>query len=349
MNRILISTGEAISLKNVSNTIATVLSRHGFAPVVINQIYPNMIRKGDIAGIIYNYPADPVFASSYIGYYLMFQNRYGDKQIFYTTIEGRPARTELLYPMWRYIRFVANSEFTRKMLSESGLMVDAVVPHGIDFSMVEEAKRMSIQLRKRREMLAGDKVVFGYVGSNHPRKNVDALLQAVKYLNEQGEKDFIVNVISEKIETPPNVYKVSDMGKRSYLDVLAFIASCDFLVFPTMSEGFGLPVLEAMAVGKIALHCWFPPLSEFSSRETNITWDYDHTEYWRPTGPNRGGIEFILHKYPVESLVEAMREAISLYRENREEYEDRCARNIELARKYDAEKTYSYFVQRLKR
>lgn len=346
--KVYIPTGKAVSLKVVANTIGKVLARNQIIPIVVENFCPHFVLSNKIDGVIFNYPADPVWARGYAGYYLMFKSRFGDKLMFYTTIEGRPRPIEVREPIWKYIEFIANSNYTARKLLEAGLRVRDVVHHGIDFEEVRRAKIISSELRQRAEQMAGDKVKFGYVGSTHIRKNIKGLMEAVDILNNEGIDDFVLLMITENVETPPNVYKVADMGTKSHEQVLAFMDACDFIIFPTMCEGFGLPVLEAMAVGKIALHGWFEPLSEFSDRDTNITWDYVEIEDYEPMGPNRGGVIFEFHKFPPKFIASAMKEAIDLYRNNKDEYEDKCIKNKELAKRYDANITYKYFVDRLK-
>lgn len=347
--KIYIPTGKAISLKNVSNTIAKVLSRNGIIGLVSEQFQPRLLINRRVDGILFNYPADPVFSREYVSYYATFKSMFLDKMLFYTTIEGKPKRTEILAPVFSYVDFVANSQYTRRKLEESGLNVIATVPHGVDFDDINYAKRYAKSLRERNKKLSNGKVIFGYVGSTHIRKNVNGLIQAVQILNQKGIKDFVLEMITERVITPPNVYKVADMGTKSYMDVLAFIGSVDFLIFPTMSEGFGLPVLEGMAMGKIVLHANIPPLNEFSDPTNNLTWEYDEIEEYEPQEISAGGIIFELHKFKPEKIADAMLEAIDMFRNRKDEYEMRCEKNIEIAKRYDANITYKYFVDYFKK
>jgi len=347
--RVYIPTGNAISLKVVSYTLSKVLQKAGMIPFVSGHFYPEYVLKKRADAVIFNYPADPVYARSYVGNYVTFKRFYGDKMMFYTTVEGRPRRVEVLAPMWNYVEFIANSNYTKRKLEEAGLKVEAVVPHGIDFEKVRAAKQKIPILKQRLEKMIGDKVSFCYVGSTHKRKNVVGLMNAVEILNLRENNDFVVLLLTETVETPKNVYKVAEMGSRPYDEVLAFIGACDFFVTPTQGEGFGLPVLEAMAMGKIALHCAFEPLTEFSDPRVNITWDYDRIETFELEGVNRGGLTFELHHFLPDKIADAMEEAIALKRDEPDEYKARCKQNEKIAKRFDAKKTYKYFVDRLKR
>ena len=184
--RVYIPTGNAISLKVVSYTLSKVLQKAGMIPFVSEQFYPEYVLKRRADAVIFNYPADPVYARGYVGHYVTFKNFYGDKMMFYTTVEGRPRRVELLAPMWNYVEFIANSNYTKRKLEEAGLKVEAIVHHGIDFDKVRAAKEKIPILRERIERYVGDKVSFCYVGSTHRRKNLHGLMNAVDILNRRG-------------------------------------------------------------------------------------------------------------------------------------------------------------------
>jgi len=345
MTKVYIPTGNAVSLKNVAYTISNVFAKNRIISFVTEQFYPDYITKKMVDGVLFFYPCDPIFASSYVGYYVTFKSIMKDKILFYTTIEGKPKPVCIRNPVWKYVEFIANSKYTYEKLSQSGLIVTDIIPHGIDFSKIEYAKRIAQELRERRKKLVGDKVVFGYVGSTHVRKNVNGLVEAVKILNEKGYKNFVVNYISKHIDTPENMYKVAEMGKKQYEEILGFIGSCDFFITPTQSEGFCLPVLEAMAMEKIALHCDMPPINEYSNPDINITWTWDKIEDYTPEGVGMGGIIFEMHRFKPEKIAKAMEKAIDLYINNRDEYLARCRENYKIAKQYDANKIYHKFVE----
>ena len=103
----------------------------------------------------------------------------------------------------------------------------------------------------RRQFGLPDKYIL-YAGSNKPHKNLKGLLQAWKLLRSRGGatgvKLAIAGVWLEEHALPEKdledvvvLGRVSDDALRGlYSGALAF-------VFPTFYEGFGLPVLEAMA------------------------------------------------------------------------------------------------------
>jgi len=92
-----------------------------------------------------------------------------------------------------------------------------------------------------------------YVGSSHPRKNLRRLLKAFSSAKSGGLPWdlLLVGVPPEDLAamhraTTDDVHTVGYVP-RDHLPF--FFSACEAFVFPSLYEGFGLPVLEAMACG----------------------------------------------------------------------------------------------------
>jgi len=344
MKRVLITTGKSVSLKSVCRTIGAVLQRHGIQPILEHVFRLDHIRSGFVDGVLFDYPADMIYANEYAGYYILIKPMLGDKCLWYTTVEGKPDPFLARKPLWQHIEFIANSQFTASMLTQAGLKVAAVVPHGVDKGLLERANALVPAVRKRIENQFPDKVVFGVVSDDNIRKNMDGLVQAVQILNSKGRKDFVV-LIMTKTSNPekfsvPNIYVVDYKFERSQEEAVAMMGACDWTIYPSQCEGFGLPVLESMAMGTPVVHCFFPPLTEFSEPNGNIVFPYEFVEEVE----SKGGMIFTLHRYRPDALAEAMEEAIDIAKNKKEEMKERSARVKEKAKEYDADKVYKYFV-----
>ena len=336
-----IFTGNAPSLLNISEDLSYVAAKLGHRALVYTQVYPELVYRRTVGAVIFVYPLDPVLAADKATYFYEFRQLIGENVIWYTTVEGRPVRWETRAPIWRYVEVYANSLFTEEKLKEAGINVVDVVPHGVRKDKVAKALRLKAQYKKKIRSEFGNRVVFACVSSNHPRKNLEGLEKAVALLNEKRKDDFVVLMICDAEPEVANMKLVADMGSLSHEEVLAFMAACDYLVHPSMAEGFGLPVLEANAVGTPALHCNMPPLNEYSDPQANITWDYESIEYVNLDVLKGGGIEYELHKFPPTAIAEAMSLAIDLKKNNPDEYKERCARARESAAPFDAEELYA--------
>ena len=110
-----------------------------------------------------------------------------------------------------------------------------------------------------------------------------------------------------------------------------------FLWWLSKSEGFGLPVLEALSAGKPVVHADYKPLSEITSRDTSFRVKVYDVVYKRELG----SIEYELHYYDPNEFAEAIIYAKDQVLRNRDEFREKC---LERARIFDARKTYKVFV-----
>src|SRR5687767_2737787 len=97
-----------------------------------------------------------------------------------------------------------------------------------------------------------------YVGTIEPRKNLTRLIQAFSDLKKSGLPHKLVIVGQQGWQVGPIFAEVERLGLAK--DVLftgyvpleelpALYSLCESMAFPSLYEGFGLPVLEAMACG----------------------------------------------------------------------------------------------------
>jgi len=133
----------------------------------------------------------------------------------------------------------------------------SVIPLGVDpsfHSANAEAASSTLErfgLRPKHYLLS--------VGTLEPRKNIERTLQAYAALPEylrrdfplvlsggKGWKDEAILARVKQIKLPGRVVLT---GYVAHQELLALYASCAVFVYPSLYEGFGLPILEAMAAG----------------------------------------------------------------------------------------------------
>ena len=142
---------------------------------------------------------------------------------------------------------VCPSQHTADDCVQAGIDADRVrlVPYGVEDCLVppEEAEEV-----RRRFELAQRFVLW--VGTAEPRKNLDGLLAAWRMLDRAGEELVLVGPAGWKSnlddDLPASIRRlgfVSESDKRSLMRAAAA------LCYPSLTEGFGLPVLEAMVQG----------------------------------------------------------------------------------------------------
>jgi glycosyltransferase involved in cell wall biosynthesis len=157
-------------------------------------------------------------------------------------------------------QFLCISRFTREQLTEfaaeKGCKVDAVtVPLAHEFSPVEPAMRDSLRyLNNERFVLA--------VGTLEVRKNHLALVRlwerlyremgdAMPTLVMAGARGWAVKRLSDFLRATGNVYgQVVHITDASDAELAWLYEHCEFTVFPSVYEGWGLPVGESLWFGK---------------------------------------------------------------------------------------------------
>ncbi len=121
----------------------------------------------------------------------------------------------------------------RKLLSDFGKNSILVV-NGVDIVQFSTPER-SRNARPR----------VGFVYANHPRKNVLLAVEAMKRLGKMSAVDMMMFGTNPKPANLPS--HIAYYQKPAQQEIPKLYASCDLWLFTSTSEGFGLPILEAMA------------------------------------------------------------------------------------------------------
>lgn len=95
-----------------------------------------------------------------------------------------------------------------------------------------------IQCRKKHK-LPLDKILILSISSNDPRKNVKAVVETLQLLG----------VEYQLVRVGPPLENSINFKNLSNLEINELYNACDVFLFPTLDEGLGFPLIEAMAAG----------------------------------------------------------------------------------------------------
>jgi glycosyltransferase involved in cell wall biosynthesis len=109
-----------------------------------------------------------------------------------------------------------------------------------------------------REKLNISKPYIFSNGSFHPRKNLSSLVETFESIGKDIEQDLVIKVsrnwqdnkLKYRIESSPLRDRIKVFEAYfPIIDLVHLYNQADFFVFPSLYEGFGFPVLEALACG----------------------------------------------------------------------------------------------------
>jgi glycosyltransferase involved in cell wall biosynthesis len=133
-----------------------------------------------------------------------------------------------------------------------------VVPEGVDTKLFRPITDTSLLKQWRVDKLGSDSPFIMYVGKPSPRRNLPAVIEAfarIKYSLNLPHKLLLIGMalpglqIEEAIMQSPVARDIVTIGFASHAELAVAYNAADLLIYPSSYEGFGMPVLEAMACG----------------------------------------------------------------------------------------------------
>ena len=160
----------------------------------------------------------------------------------------------------RATRLLVPSKATRdelvRVLATDPTRID-VAYHGVDHSLFHRPEPAAVQAVSDRLGLHG-KPYIAFLGSMEPRKNVAALIRGwAGAVADLADPPALVlaggggwsEEVDEAVATVPPHLRLCRPGYLPFADLPGFLGGALVAAFPSRGEGFGLPVLEAMACG----------------------------------------------------------------------------------------------------
>ncbi|MBB3052851.1 glycosyltransferase involved in cell wall biosynthesis [Prauserella isguenensis] len=154
----------------------------------------------------------------------------------------------------------ATAEELSRVAPASGARVE-VIHHGVD------EERFHVPSPEERQA-ARDAVGLGttpyvaFLGALEPRKNVPALVRGFAHaVEDMPEPPALVlagqpgwdRQVESALDSVPHRLRVIRAGYLPFDTLAGFLGGSELVAYPSLGEGFGLPVLEAMASGACVL------------------------------------------------------------------------------------------------
>ncbi len=178
----------------------------------------------------------------------------------HTSVKGTFFRSATRTALRRAARVITPSKATReeliRVLDADATRID-VAYHGVDqttFHMPTDAEKDRVQAR----LGLGGQPYIAFLSTLEPRKNVPGLVRGwVKACADREDAPALVlaggsgwdDQIDGAIAEVPSHLRVLRPGYLRYTDLPGFLGGAVIVAYPSHGEGFGLPVLEAMACG----------------------------------------------------------------------------------------------------
>jgi len=204
---------------------------------------------------------------------------------YYGVVEGHPLLSQL-HKTYLSGKVVTPSKFSKQMLEETGIRVKDVIPHGLNF---EEFIFDAPLVRSIVERFKG-RTLFYYLSSGINRKGITELLKSMpdvikKHKDIMLYLDVLPQFVNnhwqtvEKLGIQKNVTIEGGFGNMSRNLVIAKFHATDIYIHPAFSEGFGIPIVEAMFCRKAPIVVDASPMNEHIDEKCGYLVPYDHIRW----------------------------------------------------------------------
>lgn len=180
---------------------------------------------------------------------------------------------------------LAVSEYWRKLLAEEYGVTAGIVHNGVDPARVQSASP-ALRAKLRGAAGAEGRPLLLAVGGIEPRKGSDTLVQAVSQLKRASQPGPVLAIVGGQSFQDYRPYRdrvlaaLPGLGLELGRDVIllgtvpedevpGWYAAADVLAFPSVKEGWGLAVLEALSAGLPVVTSDLPVFREYLEHGRN--------------------------------------------------------------------------------
>src|ERR1700687_2926746 len=235
-------------------TIADLLWIHAYLPRMVRKMQADLLHSPAFAAPAIPVPC-PVVVTVHDITYLLFPSHFSRWWVTYMQMVMPPAITSAT-------AIICGSEHSKRDIARTySISPDKVhvIPYGVDHKRFHPG--ITLDANWARALGIRPSYVL-HVGSFSYRKNIPTLLRAIARLRSRGKwgnrqlvlggsQDVSMKGAHEVFETIQELEldNVVLAGHVPDQHIPGLYAGADVLVIPSLYEGFGLPVLEAMAAG----------------------------------------------------------------------------------------------------
>ncbi len=137
-----------------------------------------------------------------------------------------------------------------------------IIQHGVDSERFHVPTAEEVAAARQLVGLRPDERYVAFLGALEPRKNVPALIRGfAAACRGRDEPPALVlagqpgwdRQVERALDDVPHRLRVIRAGYLPFETLAGFLGGSDLVAYPSLGEGFGLPVLEAMACGACVL------------------------------------------------------------------------------------------------
>lgn len=231
-------------------------------------IFPNILKKYklDLVHFLhFNIPIlyrKPYFVTIHDLILLEYPTRKASKLNFIMyTIKNLAYRLVIMNAVNTAKKVITISKYTTNSIQKYFHILDKkinMIYEGVDLERFNPLNAKEFNFKKFN--IKKDKYIL-YVGNAYPHKNIDVLIEVFSKLKQKkeidkelklvlvGKKDYFFEVIINQVKKLNLENSIIFPGYVSDEELISLYENSLFYVFPSLYEGFGLPPLEAIALG----------------------------------------------------------------------------------------------------
>lgn len=186
---------------------------------------------------------------------------------------------------------------------------------GVGYELISAKENESLYTRYRKPF-------FIYVGNFYPHKNVKRLIEAFSKVKSEtqlilvGPRDFFAKSIAEHVKQLNMEDRVYIVDNATTSDLVFFYTHAQALIHPSLSEGFGLPIVEAVHFNLPIIASHIPVFRELMGNIYHSFNPYEVSDIQDKISdflknPKKSDYKSILKQYSFRTMTQ---QTLSLYR-----------------------------------